>query len=695
MKRRIIVLLFTSIFALAMLTPAFTNASTSQEQFVDRYTDRLDIDSELNDLANDVDFLKQAEAQIKQDAAQINFDGDSAVSSTSSEGTFTYNGGTKYFLNRELRFKTFTLRSVGEHVEIWVANDLSFPAGDPRPVQVVTQAQVDQLRDEFDSNIYPVDTQFFGMPDSHDGSNSLLDAWGYVPDNYYSGDGDKIIMLVDNIRDENYYNPNYPFFVAGFYWSTLEGYIDRNIITIDTNSWDTRLESTFYGTTIHELQHLIHADNDSDESTWVNEGMSTFSEFLGGYGLATGSINFLLDHPENSLTSWDEHYGASTGPETIADYALVQLFNLYVYEQFGQEFIREVALSPLNSIESYENALDKFNINVEFQDIYKNFSTALLIDDSKTNSGIYGFKNVNLRDIPVNKAGDKRGMTVNLEKALTYEKDGVPAWGADYKILDFNSKIRGISFDGIDFLPIPWNSVTDPFDSANQVYWGNTGDEIDNALIFNADLTNVSNATLTFDNFIDIEEHWDFGVVQVSTDGGNTWTSLANENTSYDIVEEGYPRIKENLPGFTGYYGSWNNESFDLSSYAGQEIYVSFRYLTDWGYTDKGWFIDNIQIPEIGIYFDGSNMNDLMSLNELQKNYVEYGVTFINESKDGKYKVIDIDPFNITEEDAIQLRQLFQSGKTYMKTWYAAPQDSLTPVDFEYEILLKTQGPKK
>ena len=94
--------------------------------------------------------------------------------------SFTYDGGTKQFLNRNLKFKPFTLRSVGENVEIWVANDLAFPAGDPRPAHVVTQAQVDKLRDEFDSNIYPKATAFFGTPDVHDGSKSPL-GWQKCP----------------------------------------------------------------------------------------------------------------------------------------------------------------------------------------------------------------------------------------------------------------------------------------------------------------------------------------------------------------------------------------------------------------------------------------------------------------------------------------------------------------------------------
>ncbi|GGD03785.1 hypothetical protein GCM10007216_38040 [Thalassobacillus devorans] len=698
MNKKFTALLSASALTLSLFAPAAGAGNVSAESKysnfnTERYTDRIDIDGLLEKQSQDEDFQKEARQKIKEEAEGINFNETETSASKESDSNFTYDGGTKQFLDRNLGFKPFTLRSVGEHVEIWVANDLGFPEGDPREPHVVTQEQVDKLAAEFDNNIYPTDTEFFGTPDSHDGSNSLLDDLGYVPEGYYNGDGDKIIMLVDNIQDENFNDPDYPFFVAGFYWSTLEMYMDRNIITIDTNNWEERLESTFYGTTIHELQHLIHDDNDSDETTWLNEGMSTFSEYLGGYGMDAGSINFLLDHPENSLTAWDEHYSAETGPETIADYGLVQLFTLYSYEQFGQEFIRTLAKSEDNSIESYNNTLKEFGINKTFTEVYQNFSTALAIDETKTKNGIYGFENIDLRELPVEDG--VRGKTVDFEKADTYEKEGVPAWGTDFKELNFNSKILDISFEGVDFLASKWESVEDPLESGDQVLWGNKGDEADHNLIFEADLTNVDTATLQFDNYIDIEEQWDFGAVQVSTDNGEKWTSLANENTRSDIVEQGYPKIKENLPGFTGHYEDWQQETFDLSDYAGEKVHISFRYMTDWGYNDSGWFIDNIGIPEIGLNYDGSTTEGFLSMDELEENYVEYGVTFINEKKNGGYRVLHVDPFDVTEEDALELRQLFKDGKNYMTTYYAAPQDSLTSVDFEYEVNLKENNKKK
>jgi hypothetical protein len=704
-KKKLLSILSTGALALSLLSPLASNASTAEAATVpkwdaERYGDRVDIDGKLNRLSEDSSFMKQAEKNIKEQAAQINFDESASEESESVDSPFTYDGGTKFFLDRQLKFKEFTLRSVGDNVEIWVANDLSFPEGDKRPAHIVTQEQVDKLRDEFDSNIYPKATSFFGTPDTLDGSHSPLAQWGNVPEGYYEG-SDKVIMLVDNIKDDGYYDPSYPFFVAGFFWQTLENYMDRNIITIDTNSWETRLESTFFGTTIHELQHLIHADNDGAEETWINEGMSTFSEYLGGYGHDAGSINFYLDHPENSLVNWDDHRTAETGPETIADYGQVYLFTLYMNDKFGQDFIRDLALNKTQGIDSVNQVLKAHGSTMDFTQLYQNFITALTLDSNKIGEGIYDFNSINLRDLLVDKEGTKRGMTVNFEKALKFEKDGVPAWGGDFKELDFQDKINGILFDGVDFLPIPWESADDPLDSGNQVLWGNKGDEADNVLIFEADLSGVETATLRFDNFIDIEEQWDFGVVQVSTDGGNTWKSLSNENTRSDVVEEGYPKIKENVPGFTGHYEEWQEETFDLSEYAGQKVLVSFRYLTDWGYNDTGWFIDNIEIPEIGYSHDGSSTEGFKSMNEILGKYVNYTVTFVNErevgNKTGKqntYKVVTVDPFNVTEENALQLRQLFQDGKNYMITSYAAPADNKNAVDFTYEVELKEDKKK-
>lgn len=701
MRKRIsvflVLVMIIALFNVGGLTGPVAEAAVKPVLSKGYYGDRLDVDSHLDYLSGDAVYRQSADAKVKAQAPATAAEAEAAT----DNGDFTYDGGTKYFLNYELDFKTFTLRSEGDQVEIWVADDISFQPGDPRPTDRITQEQVDKLRDEFDRNIYPVATSFFGTPEALDGSQSLLTEWGMFPEGYYGG-SNKVIILVDNVKDENYYDPTYPFFIAGFFWQTLESYINRNIITIDTRSWETRLENTFYPTAIHELQHLIHADNDPYEESWINEGMSTFSEYLGGYGMDAGSINYYLDRPENSLVKWDDHYAAATGPETIADYGQVYLFTLYMNDKLGQSFIHDLAVNKAQGITSIEQTLAAHGSKLDFTQLYQDFITALVLDSDKPGNGIYNFDSINLRDIPVDSAGTKRGKTVDFESAAYYEKEGVPAWGGDFKLLDFKDKIRSISFDGVDFLPTPWKTVEDPLGSGEQVLWGNEGDEADNALILEADLSQVPTATLNFDNFLQIEDGWDYGFVQVSTDGGYSWTSLANEHTRSDLDASGYPEIRNNLPGFTGYYDGWTPETFDLSAYAGQKILIAFRYMTDWSYNDPGWYIDNIRIPEINLFFDGGTTEGFVSLNELMGQYVNYTVTFINVKSTGnkkaaktEYKVVTIDPFNVTEADALNIRNLFKEGTNYMITTYAAQTGDRDPVFFTYEVHLKQTGQNK
>ncbi|TFD99709.1 immune inhibitor A domain-containing protein [Jeotgalibacillus salarius] len=695
-KKPVLKVLSSSALALSLLAPAAMVPGTASAAPADtknwdteRYGDQQDIDTYLQSLTEDEDFLKQAEKKIKEQADKLQADQETAGSAGQSEENFTYNGGTKLFLDRDLAFKEFTLRSVGENVEVWVANDLSYPEGDPRGTDIVTQEQVDKLKDEFDSNMYPVATDFFGSPDQLDGSNATVPGMVGLPDDYYEG-SDKVMMMIDNVKDDAYYDSEYPFFVAGFFWQTLENYTDRNMITIDTNNWGERLESTFYATTIHELQHLIHADNDAAEETWLNEGMSTFSEYLGGYGHGEGSINFFLDHPENSLVNWDEHNSASTGPETIADYGQVYLFTLYLYDKYGQELIRELATAESQGIASVNEVFASNGIDMTFKEVYQNFMTALALDDGKGNKGLYEFDSINLRDLPVDNEGTKRGTTVSYENALAVEKEGVPAWGGDFKSIDFTNKVKDFKFNGEDFLQ-KWQTVEDPLNPDNQVLYSQNGAEDDSELIFTADLTGTDSATLTFDHLYDIEETWDYGVVQVSTDNGETWTSLANENTRTEVAEGGYPTIIENVPGFTGKVDEWTNESFDLSEYAGQEVLVSFRYMEDWAYSNEGWYVDNIQVEAADFEADGSTVDPFTSLAEINEEFVEYTVTFIQERGKGNAhpKVWHVDPFNVTDEDALKLNQLFKNNNVKMITTYAAPEGITSPIEFTYELLTK------
>jgi hypothetical protein len=129
------------------------------------------------------------------------------------------------------------------------------------------------------------------------------------------------------------------------------------------------------------------------------------------------------------------------------------------------------------------------------------------------------------------------------------------------------------------------------------------------------------NDTLTFDARYNTEQDWDFFFVQVSTDDGQTWTSLPIEGTTGEYNPSAYPTVQANVPGFTGDSGGWVSKSYDLSQYDGTPILLSFRYVTDWGSTGQvdtvppGVWVDNVALGGSTL-LDGSSVEGLRSLTQ-------------------------------------------------------------------------------
>jgi immune inhibitor A len=578
----------------------------------------------------------------------------------------------------------FTLKGVGEYGEVWVANDLDYPEGDPRNadgVTTITDEQVAYLLNEFDENIYEQEVEFFDAPDERTGEEAMF------PE-YHQDESGRVVILIDNIKDDNYYDPNYPSYIAGYFSPTISDFTDRNVMTIDSFDWENRTgpdaEKPFLyeGTFAHEFQHLLHHDSDPAEENFINEGLSDFAQYLVGYGHSTSHVDFFMNNLKNSLTQW----GDQSDLQILGDYGVSYLFQLYLYEQYGQEFLQKEFKSQLQGIDSINAILEEMGSDRDFEAVYQDFMVALLLDGKyQGDSETYQFDSIDLNP--------------NLETASELEAIA-PAWGTDMKFITPDKKIDNLYFKGIDFLGTNWTTVSDP--DKSEVLWGNEGDQADNFLIKELDLTGETNPVLSFETKYDIEEDWDFGVVQVSRDNGQTWTSLANENTSSDIVEDGYPSIKENLPGFTGSSNGWTTESFDLSPYAGQKVHLAFRYMTDWGYNEEGWYVSNLQINN-ELIDAGETTDGFMSLEQVTEDYVDYQVQFIGfkkgkaKGKQNHVKVIQFpDLINMSESDKVDLRDMLRSSQyaqVLMMVTYAPDPGKGGSAAYDYEVV--TKGKKK
>ena len=76
---------------------------------------------------------------------------------------------------------------------------------------------------------------------------------------------------------------------------------------------------------------------------------------------------------------------------------------------------------------------------------------------------------------------------------------------------------------------------------------------------------------------------WDYGKVQLSTDGTN-WKDVT-------------PGSDKTIGGASG---GWVDDAIELSEYAGQTVQVRFYYYTDIGTNRAGWFIDDVELLYFG-----------------------------------------------------------------------------------------------
>ena len=261
----------------------------------------------------------------------------------------------------------FELKTIGSLAEVWLQVDLSYP--DNRDTPIVTNDQIEYFLAEFETNIYPTCVQFFGEPDIHDGSNP-----DYVEDETYFEPTGRNVILISNIRDEMYYDDNYPYYIVGYYWSYLERMHDRNIVTIDAHDWENRVgddaarPNLYEATLAHEYQHLIHDDYNPYDDLFMNEGCSMYAEPLCGYPIDWGSINSFLFTPDNSLTEW----GDQGDINILADYGQALLWTIYLSDHYGgADLISYFVKTGIPGITGIENALYHFGYTTTFEQIFQ------------------------------------------------------------------------------------------------------------------------------------------------------------------------------------------------------------------------------------------------------------------------------------------------------------------------------------
>lgn len=454
------------------------------------------------------------------------------------------------------RFKTkAVLRYIGEHIYMWVDENYNF-----------SESALKKSADFFDTKAYPTDRKYFGTEQQPGIDNDP-----------------RLTVFIGNVPG------------VGGYFSASDSYPkainptsnERKMFFINAES--SAPGTSYFDTTLaHEFQHMIHFNMNPSANTWVDEGTSVLAEFLNGFGnYASSDGRAYLNRPDTQLTHWNGDF-----PDPI-HYGAAYLFIDYFAQRFGGfEILKDVySKKDGKDIDMFNDYLKRKGINTTFDNVFRDWTVANLVNDKSINNGIYSYSNMQNKVTVMPTIG--AGTTITT----------VHQYAADYFNVDPKAGEATVKFTG------PATVKLLPFDqppSGKYFWFSNRGDRSEMQLTHEFDLSSVNKATLKYSTWYQIEYGWDYCYVEVSTNGGKTWDVLkAPHSTDYD------PQGNSFGWGYSGpdknQKAAWVDEQIDLSKYAGKKVLVRFQYITDEAYNADGFALDNISVPEINFKDDVEN----------------------------------------------------------------------------------------
>ena len=130
--------------------------------------------------------------------------------------------------------------------------------------------------------------------------------------------------------------------------------------------------------------------------------------------------------------------------------------------------------------------------------------------------------------------------------------------------------------------------------SGNKSAWNDYGSYDDNYLTSNSniDLSSCTSASLTFDDICAGERSYygtlyDTCQIQISNNGGVSFSNLSSQY-SHEPLYTNWTSVNNTY---------WQSQSFDISSYCGQnDVRIRFYFEADSGTNHYGWLIDNVKV---------------------------------------------------------------------------------------------------
>ena len=450
-----------------------------------------------------------------------------------------------------------TLRYITPHVYFWVQDGVT-----------ASESEIKKLVDTFENQTYPTNREFFGS----EWSPGI--------------DGDEHIYIL--------YARGLGSSVAGYFSSAdsfhplIQEYSNGHEMFL-FNADNTDIGGDYaYGVLAHEFQHMIHWNQDGNETSWINEGSSELASFLNGYD--TGGFDWLyITEPDLQLNDWPNDQNATT-----PHYGAGFLFMTYFLDRFGEEATQLLVKDDANGLESVDDVLRQINATdsltgepITADTFFMDWAVTNFLGDESISDGRYVYHNY--------PGAYRASATESIFSCPqdTFTRD-VRQYGVDYISIDCAGDYT-LHFTGstaTSLLP------ADPY-SGDYVFWSNKGDESDMTLTREFDFTDVSGSIeLSFRTWYDIETDWDYVYLESSEDGENWEIMVTPSGTGTDPSGNSYGW------GYTGVSDGWKEEKVDLSQFAGKKVFLRFEYVTDAAVNGEGFMLDDVKVEAAGYSSD-------------------------------------------------------------------------------------------
>ncbi|OHB17220.1 MAG: hypothetical protein A2913_00185 [Parcubacteria group bacterium RIFCSPLOWO2_01_FULL_40_65] len=316
-----------------------------------------------------------------------------------------------------------TLRKISDKAYWYVSDD--YWIGISESERNLFLQKLDGLTKEFDSRIYPIETQF----------------WGSEP-NPGVDDDPRIVIFITRLID-----------LAGGYFDSSHLYRksqvpesnEREMVFINSISIFNDRAAIFLA---HEFQHLIGLQQkdilrDITEDVWLNEARAEYSPRLLNYDENYDTSNIrrrvfaFQSNPSEPLGEWKNE---------TSDYGAITLFSYYLVDHYGEKILVDSLKNGKIGIDSLNEAFLSNGFTETFSDVFSNWTMANILNDEGIDSK-FAYKSKHLKNFRISPSQSLAvygtESTVSIFKTV---KDWQPVW------YEFNTPVNSSSLNlKIDF----------------------------------------------------------------------------------------------------------------------------------------------------------------------------------------------------------------------------------------------------